>query len=63
MSGFVAKEVVGNEQDTDSESLQRKIANLFTALAGPAFMAFMLLYTPCIVAVAIYQGGKALGFQ
>lgn len=61
LTGFVAKEVVvgsmgvlynlGQEEGEDSKALQKKITENFTPLAGFAFMLFVLLYTPCIVAL------------
>lgn len=61
VTGFVAKEVVvssmgvlyavGEEEDSESTALQGKIAENFTPLSGFAFMMFVLLYTPCIVAL------------
>lgn len=61
VTGFVAKEVVvgsmgvlysvGNEQTEESEGLQGKVREFFTPLAGFAFMLFVLLYTPCLVAL------------
>lgn len=59
LTGFVAKEiVVGSmgvlyavgEADADSGSLRARIAENFTPLSAIAFMLFILLYTPCIVA-------------
>ncbi len=61
ITGFVAKEVVvgsmgvlyavGEEEDEESESLREKIAENFTPLTAFAFMLFVLLYTPCVVAL------------
>jgi ferrous iron transport protein B len=61
ITGFVAKEVVvssmgvlyavGEEEDSESSALQKKIAENFTPLTGFGFMMFVLLYTPCIVAL------------
>lgn len=61
ITGFVAKEVVvssmgvlyavGEEQGEDSETLRDKIAQNFTPLSAIAFMLFVLLYTPCVVAL------------
>lgn len=60
VTGFVAKEVVvsslgvlygaGDEADEESAGLQNHIRAHFTPLSGFAFMLFVLLYTPCIVA-------------
>lgn len=61
ITGFVAKEVVvssmgvlyavGEEEGSESAALQEKIAENFTPLTGFGFMMFVLLYTPCIVAL------------
>lgn len=60
VTGFVAKEVVvssmgvlyavDDEATEESLSLRAQIAQNFTPLSGFAFMLFVLLYTPCIVA-------------
>jgi ferrous iron transport protein B len=60
-TGFVAKEIVvssmgvlyssGRNAVNDDEQLSREIARNFTPLAGISFMLFVLLYTPCIVAL------------
>lgn len=60
-TGFVAKEIVvssmgvlyavSGEPDAHSRSLQTRIARHFTPLTAIAFMVFVLLYTPCIVAL------------
>jgi ferrous iron transport protein B len=63
-TGFVAKEIVvssmgvlyaaGNdvsESSESSESLQNQMRKHFTPLSGFAFMLFVLLYTPCVVAL------------
>jgi len=61
VTGFVAKEVVvssmgvlyavGSNEDSESSTLQEKIAANFTPLTALAFMLFVLLYTPCVVAL------------
>ncbi len=61
MTGFVAKEVVvssmgvlyasGDSGDDRKERLTSAIKENFTPLKGLAFMMFVLLYTPCIVAL------------
>ena len=61
ITGFVAKElVVGTmgvlyavdpEEGAESEELQERLAQFFTPLTAFGFMLFVLLYTPCIVAV------------
>lgn len=61
LTGFVAKEVIvssmgvlyladDSELDRD-QRLKTAIANHFTPLKGFAFMFFVLLYTPCVVAL------------
>jgi ferrous iron transport protein B len=61
VTGFVAKEVVvsslgvlyGAENGgvIDKEMLSRNIASNFTPLSALSFLVFVLLYTPCIVAL------------
>ena len=61
VTGFVAKEIVvgsmgvlyavGNEEDEESEGLRGKVREHFTPLSAFAFMLFVLLYTPCLVAL------------
>lgn len=61
VTGFVAKEVVvgsmgvlysvGTDEDAESSSLQAELRNHFTPLSAFAFMFFVLLYTPCVVAL------------
>lgn len=61
ITGFVAKEVVvssmgvlyavGEEEDQESDQLREKLREHFTPLSGFAFMLFVLLYTPCVVAL------------
>ncbi len=63
LSGFVAKEVVvstmgviysgSNEEKTGEKSLQKALkAQHFTSAKAYAFMAFVLIYTPCLATVA-----------
>jgi ferrous iron transport protein B len=61
ISGFVAKEIVvstmgvlyGLGAEADTAALGRAIASgHLTPLAGYAFMAFVLVYSPCLAAVA-----------
>ncbi len=62
LTGFVAKEVVvgsmgvlystGETDDPENSSLQNQLKKHFTPLSGIAFMLFVLLYTPCVVALA-----------
>lgn len=61
VTGFVAKEVVvstmgvlysaGGDVDENSEQLKESLREHYTPLQGFAFMIFVLLYTPCIVAL------------
>ncbi len=61
VTGFVAKEVVVGSMgvlyavDTNanekSSSLQSELKHHFTPLSGIAFLFFVLLYTPCVVAL------------
>jgi ferrous iron transport protein B len=61
VTGFVAKEVVvssmgvlyaaGDGASVKSDGLRAVIRNNFTPLSGFAFMLFVLLYTPCVVAL------------
>jgi len=61
LTGFVAKEVVvgsmgvlyaaGNEVDEENEALRDQLRTHFTPLSAFAFMLFVLLYTPCVVAL------------
>lgn len=58
LSGLAAKEVVvstfgtlaGMEED-DKEGITHLIQNSFTPLSGFSFMAFTLLYTPCVAVI------------
>ncbi len=60
-TGFVAKEIVvstlgvlyatGDDSAEDDVGLQSEIAANFSPLAAFSFMIFVLLYTPCIVAL------------
>lgn len=60
LTGFVAKEVVVSsmgvlyavgDSDEESAELRAQIARNFSPLTGLAFMMFVLLYTPCVVAL------------
>nr|MBN2278687.1 ferrous iron transport protein B [candidate division Zixibacteria bacterium] len=68
LTGFVAKEVVvssmgvlyqlGVDQEADSESLIDRLRHPesgISKLAAFAFMVFVLLYTPCIVSIAVVR--------
>ncbi|HDQ14766.1 MAG TPA: ferrous iron transport protein B [Sediminispirochaeta sp.] len=60
LTGFVAKEVVvstlgvlytvGDEAGEESEALRSALRQAYTPLTGLAFLFFVMLYTPCIVA-------------
>ncbi len=62
VTGFVAKEVVvgsmgvlyavGMDEDEESGGLQSALQKNFTPLSAIAFMFFVLLYSPCVVALA-----------
>lgn len=59
LTGFVAKEIVVGSMGVlyrtrsgDQASLRTKIAGAFTTAGAVAFMFFVLLYTPCIAALA-----------
>jgi ferrous iron transport protein B len=61
VTGFVAKEVVvasmgvlyavGDDETEESVHLRKQIASNFSPLTGFAFMVFVLLYVPCVVAL------------
>ncbi len=61
ITGFVAKEVVvstlgvlftvGEEADEESSELQEALTRAYSPLTGLAFLFFVMLYTPCIVAL------------
>jgi ferrous iron transport protein B len=61
LTGFVAKEVVvssmgvlyavGDDEVESSKGLREELRKNFTPLSAVAFMFFVLLYTPCIVAL------------
>src|SRR6056297_471226 len=61
ITGFIAKEVVvstlgvlfmvGGEADEESQVLQNALRRAYTPLTGLAFLFFVMLYTPCIVAL------------
>ncbi|MBW7650834.1 ferrous iron transport protein B [Anoxybacillus sp. ST4] len=61
LTGFLAKEVVVSTMNIiyhvpDVESLQGLMASHFTPLSAFSFMAFVLLYVPCLATVAtIYK--------
>jgi ferrous iron transport protein B len=69
VTGFVAKEVVvsamgvlynSGDSDDDPERLRQSLREHYTPLQGFAFMIFVLLYTPCIVAlITIFKEMKS----
>ncbi len=56
ISGFTAKEAVvstlGVLSQTGNAELQNTVSTMFTSLSAASFLAFTLLYTPCVAAVA-----------
>lgn len=57
LTGFLAKEVVVSTMNIiyhvkDTETLQGLMAHYFTPLSAFSFMAFVLLYVPCLATVA-----------
>jgi len=70
VSGFTAKEAVvstfGVILGVGTEQLTTAIHSLFTVRSAASFLAFCLLYTPCIAAVAsirreLNSGWKTVG--
>ena len=70
VSGFTAKEAVvstfGVILGVGSEQLTSALHSLFSVASASSFLAFCLLYTPCVAAVAAIRrelgsGLKALG--
>lgn len=63
ITGFTAKEAVvstlGILTGTGMEQLSAGLSGLFTPLSAVSFLAFTLLYTPCVAAVAAI--GRELG--
>lgn len=60
ITGFLAKEVVVSTMNIiyfvpDTNSLQGALTEHFTPLSAYSFMAFILLYIPCLATVAIIQ--------
>ncbi|GAA0133516.1 ferrous iron transport protein B [Paenibacillus sp. YSY-4.3] len=58
VTGFLAKEVVVSTMNIiyhvpDMPGLQQQIATAFTPLQAYSFMAFVLLYTPCLATVGV----------
>ncbi|AHV96272.1 ferrous iron transport protein B [Paenibacillus sabinae] len=58
--GFLAKEVVVSTMNIiyhapDATGLEAQIAQTFTPLASVSFMAFILLYTPCLATVGVIK--------
>ena len=70
ISGFTAKEAVvstfGVILGVGAEELTTELHQLFTTASASSFLAFCLLYTPCVAAVAairreLNSGWKTLG--
>lgn len=63
ITGFTAKEAVvstlGILTGTGMENLSASLSGLFTSVSAVSFLAFTLLYTPCVAAVATI--GRELG--
>ncbi|UZJ78283.1 ferrous iron transport protein B [Fictibacillus sp. KU28468] len=60
LTGFLAKEVVVSTMNIiyvapDLHTLQGVMAHHFTPLAAYSFMAFLLLYVPCLATVAVIK--------
>jgi ferrous iron transport protein B len=58
LTGFLAKEVVVSTMNIiyaapDTESLKGVISGYFTPIAAYSYMAFILLYVPCLATVAV----------
>ncbi|BCG57967.1 ferrous iron transport protein B [Paenibacillus sp. URB8-2] len=58
--GFLAKEVVVSTMNIiyhapETAGLQAQIAQTFTPLSSVSFMAFILLYTPCLATVGVIK--------
>ncbi|MNO81834.1 Ferrous iron transport protein B [compost metagenome] len=60
ITGFMAKEVVVSTMNIiyhvpDMSGLQEQLALVFTPLQAYSFMAFVLLYTPCLATVGVLR--------
>lgn len=60
LTGFLAKEIVVSTMNIiyhvpNMEGLQGQIAHSFTGLQAYSFMAFVLLYTPCLATVGVIR--------
>lgn len=60
ITGFIAKEVVVSTMNIiyhvpDMSGLQNQLALTFTPLQAYSFMAFVLLYTPCLATVGVLR--------
>lgn len=60
VTGFLAKEIVVSSMNViyfvpDGGSLAHTISNVFTPLTAYSFMAFILIYVPCLSTVATIQ--------
>ncbi|OKP77333.1 ferrous iron transport protein B [Paenibacillus helianthi] len=58
--GFLAKEVVVSTMNiiyhaSDAAGLEGQISQVFTPLSSVSFMAFILLYTPCLATVGVIK--------
>lgn len=60
LTGFMAKEVVVSTMNIiyavpDTDTLQGLLANYYTPLQAYSFMAFILLYVPCLATVGVIK--------
>lgn len=60
LTGFLAKEIVVSTMNIiyhvpNMEGLQGQIAHSFTGLQALSFMAFVLLYTPCLATIGVIR--------
>jgi ferrous iron transport protein B len=58
--GFLAKEVVVSTMNIiyhapDTAGLENQISQVFTPLSAISFMAFILLYIPCLATVGVIK--------
>lgn len=64
--GFLAKEVVVSTMNIiyhapDTAGLENQISQVFTPLSAISFMAFILLYIPCLATVGVIKKKQPLG--
>lgn len=64
--GFLAKEVVVSTMNIiyhapDAAGLENQISQVFTPLSSISFMAFILLYIPCLATVGVIKKKQRLG--